>query len=236
MRLRQEHDAATAKISAIGKELDDAKKVAEAAEKKQASREKHLREVITQCKKLESERDALAAEIQDARRESGSASDMTNLHGEVKAANIIGDSEANLTLKGTQYLSASKIAEIEKELQDARIAAQVAKLKHAEKDKHLRDVIYHYKILQVEHDDLVARVSSMKEELKFTTRAQRRKLEEAKTQKVELGSSASVNMDTTKEYNSVEKCQPGEINPVYFTRKNAPTPQITPGEPEIRFV
>ena len=236
MRLRQEHDAATAKISAIGKELDDAKKVAEAAEKKQASREKHLREVITQYKKLEFERDAPIAEIQDARRESGSVSGMTNLHREIKAVNIRGDSEANLTLKDIKYLSATKIVEIEKELQDARTAAQVAKLKQAEKDKHLRDVIYHYKILQAEHDDLVACVRSMKEELKSTTRAQRRKLEEAKTQKVELGSSASVDMGTTKENNSVEKCQQGEMNPVYVTRKNAPAPQITPGGPEIRFV
>ena len=202
-KLRQEHDAAMARISTIEKELEDARKITEASKKQQASRERHLKDVISQYKKLESERDALVEELQGSQREPNSHA--TGCQSESSQ----GSQEKSKPTNG-EDVAARKIAEIEKELQEARKAAEVARMKQAERDTHLRDVIYHYKKLQMEHADLASQVTQMKGKLDESDL--KKKSMEEKGQKVEKN---------------------GRFD---FLPKKVAKRQTSSSEPEIRFV
>ena len=64
--------------------------------------------------------------------------------------------EKYLQIKQEHVEAMKKISTFEQELNTSKQVAQEARKKQVEREKHLRDVIFHYKKLQKEHEDLVA--------------------------------------------------------------------------------
>jgi hypothetical protein len=64
--------------------------------------------------------------------------------------------EKYLQIKQEHVEAMKKISTFEQELNTSKQVAQEAKKKQVEREQHLRDVIFHYKKLQKEHEDLVA--------------------------------------------------------------------------------
>jgi chromosome segregation ATPase len=67
-QLQEERDALQVRISTIEVELESAKKLAESAKKKQLVREGHLRQVIDQYKKLESEHKVVVGKLEKTKK------------------------------------------------------------------------------------------------------------------------------------------------------------------------
>ena len=122
-------------VEAIQLELRQAKEAAEAAHRKQLEREEHLRDVIFQYKKLQEQHNEALAEKQKSKisgkfRKKGKGVSMTSLEKELNQA------KAN-------------VSAMKEEL-------DVACENHCEEKEHLRDVMGHFKTLQVDFLKVVA--------------------------------------------------------------------------------
>jgi len=120
---------------AIQLELRQAKEAAEAAQRKQLEREEHLRDVIFEYKKLQEQHNEALDEKQKSKisgkfRKKGKGVSMTNLEKELNQA------KAN-------------VSAMKEEL-------DVACENHCEEKEHLRDVMGHFKTLQVDFLKVVA--------------------------------------------------------------------------------
>jgi hypothetical protein len=141
LQIKQEHVEAMQKISTFEQELNTSKQVAKEAKKKQIEREQHLRDVIFRYKKLQKEHEDLVA---NHKKDTGIlGSSIRN-----KASPWKKDSYHKL--KQEHEATIAKMADIEKELDAAKLLVDETKRKQTERESHLRDVIYQYKKLERE--------------------------------------------------------------------------------------